>query len=72
MADDLEGETDPEVVFDSVGVRVSVLLEVCDTDTVDVVEEVGLVDGGCVTLVVGELVTDTSALGVADAKDEKE
>jgi hypothetical protein len=68
----LEGETVPEVVFDSVGVRVSVLLEVCDTDTVDVVEEVGLVDGGCVTLAIGELVADTSALGVADAKDEKE
>ena len=45
MADDLEGEIDPVVVLDSVGVRVCVLLEVCDTDTVDVVEEEELVDG---------------------------
>lgn len=41
----MEGETDPELVFDSVGVRVSVLLEVCETDTVDVVEKEELVDG---------------------------
>lgn len=64
--DDLEWETEPEVVFDKVGVRVSVLLEVCDTDTVLVVEEEELVDGVCVSVVVGELVADTSELGVAD------
>ena len=70
--DDLEGETEPEVVFDKVGVRVSVLLEVCDTDTVLVVEEEELVDGVCVSVVIGELVADTSALGVADGWGDSE
>ena len=70
--DDLEGVTEPEVVFDKVGVRVSVLLEVCETDTVLVVEEEELVDGVCVSVVIGELVADTSELGVADGWGDSE